>query len=70
MSHEAIQELLHRRPFVRFRVHLSSGEAHEVRHPELAILLKSRIIIADPATDRSVTCALLHIVSAEEVQAV
>ena len=70
MSHETINELLHRRPFLPFRLRLSSGETHEVRHPEFAILLRSRIIIGDPVMDRSVTCALLHIASVEEVQAV
>ena len=70
MSHDALNEMLRRRPFIPFRVRLSSGECHDVRHPEMAMLLKSRIVIADPLMDRLAICTLLHITSVEEAQSV
>lgn len=67
MNHDAMQELLRRQPFEPFEIRLSNGEKHEVRHPEMALLLKSRIVIA-VADDRMVICPLLHIASVETLQ--
>ena len=68
MNHEAMQELLHRRPFEPFEIRLTNGEKHEVRHPEMALLLRSRVVIAIGDTDRMVICPLLHIASVETLQ--
>ena len=68
MSYETLKELLERRPFESFEIHLAGGEQHEVRHPELALLLKSRIVIGDPENDRMTICALIHINSIETLQ--
>lgn len=67
---EALQEWLSRRPFEPFRVVLSSGEGYEVRHPEMAFLLKGGMYIALPAgngevPDRATYCSMLHITSVE-----
>jgi hypothetical protein len=67
MNHDAMQELLRREPFEPFEIRLSNGDKHEVRHPEMALLLKTRIIIA-LADDRTVICPLLHIASGETRQ--
>ena len=48
---------------------LSNGEAHEVRHPENVVLLKSRLIVGYPEADRAVHCSLIHINSIEAPQA-
>jgi hypothetical protein len=42
-----LRERLRKRPFEPFRVILSSGESCEVRRPETALLLKSRILVAE-----------------------
>jgi hypothetical protein len=68
MSHEYFQELLGRRPFDPFVVHLSNGEAHAVRYPNSAVLTRTRLVIADPDADRIVVCSLLHIASVEMLQ--
>ena len=68
MTHEAMRELLQRQPFEPFEIRLSNGEKHEVRHPEMALLLRSRLVIALP-DDRMVICPLLHIASVETLQA-
>jgi hypothetical protein len=48
------QELLQRRPFEPFRLHLIDGTSHEVRHPELAILRFSVVWLHTPARDAPV----------------
>jgi hypothetical protein len=67
MNHEAMQGLLRRQPFEPFEIRLSNGEKYEVRHPEMALLLKTRIVLAQP-DDRMVICPLLHIASVETLQ--
>ncbi|MBI2480726.1 MAG: hypothetical protein HYV60_19495 [Planctomycetia bacterium] len=68
MSYETLKELLDRRPFEPFEIRLSNGEKYDVRHPEMALLLKSRIIIGDAQNDRMTICGLLHINSIETLQ--
>jgi hypothetical protein len=68
MNRETIQELLGRRPFEPFEVYLSSGEVHAVRHPEFAILLPSRLVVADPVTDRLSILSFLHIAELRMLQ--
>lgn len=68
MNAETIQEWVGRRPFEPFVVRLSNGERHEVRHPENVLILRSRIIIGYPETDRAVHCALVHINAIEALQ--
>ena len=67
MNHEAMQELLRRQPFEPFQISLTNGEKYEVRLPEMALLLRSRIIIAIP-DDRTAICPLLHIARVETLQ--
>ena len=69
MNRETLLDLLARRPFEPFVIKLSSGESLEIRHPEIAALGKSRLVVVDPTTDRLVIAALLHIASVETVQA-
>lgn len=61
MNSEILQELLKRRPFEPFAIVLSNGERHEVRHPEFAMLLPSRLIVGDPVSDRLSIVSLFHI---------
>ena len=67
MNHEAMRELLQRQPFEPFEIRLTNGEKHEVRHPEMALLLEWRLVIALP-DDQMVICPLLHIASVETLQ--
>jgi hypothetical protein len=61
MNAETIQKWVGRRPFEPFVVRLSNGERHDVRHPENALVLRSRILIGYPEIDRVVQCGLTHI---------
>jgi hypothetical protein len=74
MSAAAIKGMLSRQPFEPFRVRLSSGDAYEVRHPEMALLLRNGLYVAIPdqrenegLPDRAVWCSLLHLAAIEPV---
>jgi hypothetical protein len=69
MNADTIREYLRREPFEPFVIRLSNGEVFEVRHPECAIVMKTRVIVGYPEEDRTVTCALVHINSVEALQA-
>lgn len=68
MNAETVRELLQRRPFQPFVIRMSNGDVFEVKHPELALLLKTRVIIGDPENDRSWICSLININAIETPQ--
>jgi hypothetical protein len=61
MNADAIREMLQRQPFQPFVIHLSSGETHEVRHPDCLAIGKGRIAITDPDADRVAVCSLVDV---------
>lgn len=74
MKAEDILTFLRAKPFEPFRIHLSDGSTFEIRHPELAIVERSKVIVGIPGprgpdgpAERSVFCALVHITRAEKV---
>lgn len=71
MTPEKLQEHLRRQPFQPFRVFLSDGSKHDVRHPEMAFLTRREIIIAvsqvEGFPERTVTCDLLHVTRIEPI---
>jgi hypothetical protein len=64
-------ELVRARPFVPFRIHATDGRTYEVRHPDQALVLRTRVILPLPSgngvPERSEHLALIHIVRIEEV---
>lgn len=64
MNADTVREFLRREPFEPFVIRMSNGESHEVRHPECAIVMPSKVIVADPSLDRVVYCALIHAIEA------
>ena len=68
MNRDAMLELLRRQPFEPFEIRLTNGERHQVRHPEMALLQQSRIIVSLPNSDRIVIIPLLHVASVETLQ--
>jgi hypothetical protein len=64
MNIESLRELLARAPFEPFELITTAGERHSVRHPEFVILMPSRIVVADPASDRVSIVSLIHITEA------
>lgn len=75
MRAEDILELLRARPFVPLRFHMSDGQSYDVRHPEMVIVLRSRLVIGIGADsvmgipERLEHCALVLIVRVEQLQA-
>lgn len=72
MTVQTFRDLLTQRPFKPFRLVMSSGQAHEVRHPEMALLTKSDLLIGVgdagdgiPAEFR--ICSLLHVATIEPI---
>jgi hypothetical protein len=74
MTLQDFKSLLEVRPFEPFRVVMSSGQAYEVRHPEMAKLLRTKLLIfLDPdkegIADQFRMCSLLHVTAVEPVSA-
>lgn len=73
MRAEEFTQLLRARPFVPLRIHMTDGKTYDIRHPEIVLVLRSRLDIgvgADPTTgvlDRVEHCSLLHVVRVEEL---
>ncbi|MEW6249008.1 MAG: hypothetical protein AB1716_00030 [Planctomycetota bacterium] len=72
MRPEDVLRLLRSRPFRAFRIHLSDGTMFEIRHPELAIVERSTVVVGVPGpegpngpVERTVFCALVHITRLE-----
>jgi len=51
MRTEEMQRLLREQPFRPFRIYLSNGRTHDVRHPELVVVGRSIAFIGKPAAD-------------------
>jgi hypothetical protein len=73
MPPEELLELLHTRPFVPLRIHLSDGRRFDIYHPDRVLVVRGRVDIGvqpDPASqvlERVEHCSLLHIVRVEEL---
>ena len=70
MRLEAINTQLRKHPFVPFRVFLSNGATHDVRHPEMMWVSRLEVGIAmelgeDDIPDRYAYCDPVHIVKLE-----
>jgi hypothetical protein len=65
MATDDIRDLLRREPFVPFRVRLTSGDHYDIRDPHQTALMKSRLFIALPQSDRSIYVPYLHIAALE-----
>jgi hypothetical protein len=61
MNTDTMQSLLRRQPFQPFEIRMSNGDAYQVRHPEMALLLRSNVILGSPEADDFVFCSLLHV---------
>lgn len=66
MTVQTFRPLLSQRPFKPFRLVMSSGESYDVRHPEMAWLTRTDILIGIDESDDGVPaefriCSLLHV---------
>ena len=72
MRPDDVRDFVNKRPFQPFRITLTDGRSYEVRHPELAMVGRSEILIGVPAPDESepvydrlVTVSLIYIMQIE-----
>jgi hypothetical protein len=70
MTTQTFRDLLAHQPFKPFRLVMSSGESYEVRHPEMAMLTRTDILIGTHIADDGVPaefkiCSLLHVATIE-----
>ena len=64
-----IKERLSREPFEPFRIRASSGEAYAVTSPFQVAMMKSKVFIAFPDSDKWAELSYLHIAALESADA-
>jgi hypothetical protein len=75
MRAEELTEKLRHRPFLPFRMHITTGQTYDIRHPELVWVRRQCADIAldpDPKTgviEHSDRVSLPHVVRIEELEA-
>lgn len=74
MTAANFRQLLKQQPFRPFRLVMSSGESYEVRHPEMAWVVKNDILVGTDIEDDGMPaefriCPLLHVATVEPVGA-
>ena len=74
MTIQTFRELLTQQPFKPFRLVMSSGQTYEVRHPEMAMLTRTDLLVGVGETDEGVPaefriCSLLHVATVEPLSA-
>jgi hypothetical protein len=70
MNLQTFRELMAQRPFKPFRLVMSSGQAYEVRHPEVAMLTRTSLLVGTDLANDGVPaefkiCSLLHVTAVE-----
>jgi hypothetical protein len=70
MTLQTFRDLMAHRPFKPFRLVTSSGQTYEVRHPEMAMLTRTDILVGVGESDDGIPpefriCSLLHVSSVE-----
>lgn len=73
ITSERLKTFLDKRPFVPFRIVMSSGDRYEIRHPELVLLTRGYAWIGMRPDDKGIPddaelCSLLHAVSIEPLK--
>jgi hypothetical protein len=74
MTVQTFRKLLSDRPFKPFRLVMSSGKTYEVRHPEMAWLTRTDILVGVDIAEDGVPaefdiCSLLHVTAIEPLKA-
>jgi hypothetical protein len=70
MTVQTFREMLGRRPFQPVRLTLSSGDSYEIRHPEMAMLTRTSLLIGTDLAEDGVPAefkiiSLLHVTAIE-----
>jgi hypothetical protein len=72
MTVQTFREMLARRPFQPVKLILSSGHAYEIRHPEMALLTRTSILVGTDVAEDGVPAefkivSLLHVTAIEPI---
>ncbi len=70
MRADVMRKLLDRRPFEPMRLHISSGQTVDIKHPEMAFVTRSLVFLGvtdsdERVADYGVFYNLLHVVKIE-----
>jgi hypothetical protein len=73
MTDQTFRDLLKQQPFQPFRLVMSSGSTYDVRHPELAWVTKTSILVGIDEADEGLpveykVCSLLHVTAIEPLK--
>jgi hypothetical protein len=73
MTVQTFRDLLTVRPFKPFRIIMSSGQSYEVRHPEMAFVTKTDLLVGIDIADDGIAaefkiCSLLHVTAIEPLE--
>ena len=74
MTVQTFRNLLTAKPFRPFRVVMSSGDRYEIKHPEMAWLTRTDILVGIDETRDGIPaefkiCSLLHVTAVEPMDA-
>ena len=74
MTVQTFRNLLSQRPFKPFRLVMSSGQTYDVRHPEMAMLTRTDLLVGVDVAEDGVPaefqiCSLLHVATVEPLTA-
>jgi len=70
MTVQTFREMLGRRPFQPVKIVLSSGQTYEIRHPEMALLTRTSLLVGVDVAQDGVPAefkilSLLHVTAIE-----
>lgn len=65
MSSEELREFLEREPFEPIRIRLSTGDVYDIKNPGLTVVMRSRLLVAAPDSDKYTLIPFLHIAAIE-----
>lgn len=70
MTVQTFRDMLSRRPFQPVRVTLSSGQSFDIRHPEMAMLTRTSLLVGTDVAEDGIPAefkiiSLLHVASME-----
>jgi len=66
MIAETIKDKITQQPFEPFVIRASGGQGYKVADPSLVVLMKTKMLIAEPRSDRAATVPYPHIAAIEE----
>jgi len=72
MTVQTFREMMGRRPFQPVRITLSSGQSYEIRHPEMAMLTRTSLLVGTDLADDGIPAefkilSLLHVTAIEPI---